>query len=160
MKQKLIITILLALIFTSCTAKAAEAPATEAVQISTTPDLCARENITAEITKTNKLMRAFDDYSSLASSTPTDQLVSIIPAMQSIRRDTQDLQVPTCLDSLKKIQLAHMNTVIQVLLAFMSQSNNTEALNAGIQQARELHTQYDLEIARLLGITPQPAPTP
>jgi hypothetical protein len=43
-------------------------------------------------------------------------------------------------------------------MAFM---NNTDVqlINAGIAQARELHGKYDVELARLLGITLAPQPT-
>ena len=123
-----------------------------------TPDLCSSENLPYEAAKTNKLMREFDDYSALASSTPQSQLVVLIPEMQRILRETEDLPVPACMQSLKNLQMAHMNLVIQTLMAFM---NNTDVqlINAGIAQARELHGKYDVELARLLGITLAPQPT-
>ena len=127
-----------------------------------TPDQCSSENLPAEVAKVNKLMREFDDYSSLASNTPQAQLINLIPDMQRILRDAEDLQVPTCLQTLKKLELAHMNLVIQILMAFLNSSNtqvDTQAINTGIGQARELHSKYDVEMARLLGITLVPRPT-
>lgn len=130
--------------------------------LSSTPDLCSAEKLPEEVAKVNKLMREFDDYSSLASNTPQAQLINIIPDMQRILRDVEDLQVPACLQTLKNLELAHMDLVIQILMAFLNSSSaqaNTEAINAGIAQARDLHTKYDLEVARLLGITLVAPPT-
>ena len=103
-------------------------------------------------------MREFDDYSTLASSTPNAQMMNLIPDMQRIRREAEDQEIPACLSTLKQIQLAHMNTVLQTLLAFVGQAD-ANTINAGIAQARDLHTKYDVEIARLLGITLPPPPT-
>jgi hypothetical protein len=123
-----------------------------------TPDPCSPENLPLEAAKVNKLMREFDDYSALASNTLQNQLVVLIPEMQRILREAEDLPVPACLETLKDLQMAHMNLVIQTLMAFM---NNTDVqlINAGITQARELHGKYDVEMARLLGVTLAPQPT-
>lgn len=125
-----------------------------------TPDLCSAANLPAEVAKVNKLMREFDDYSSLASNTPQAQLINLIPEMQRIVRDTQDLQVPACLQTLKEYEIAHMKLVVQVLIAFLNTTNaDPQTINAGIERARELHAKYDIEMARLLGITLVVPPT-
>ncbi len=155
MKVKTIIAVLLiALLSSSCGAKqATAAPASAGTPEPTiTPDPCISQNLPDEVTKVNKLMREFDDYSELASSTPQNQLIQIIPEMQRILRDAEDQQVPPCLTKLKEYQLAHMNVVIKTLIAFMA-NPNTQLINAGISQAKQLHDQYSLEMARLLGIT-------
>jgi hypothetical protein len=129
------------------------------LESTSTPDPCSKENLPGEVTKVNDLMREFDDYSKLASSTPQAQLVQIIPPMQEIRRRAESQEVPECLKSLKVLQINHMNTVLDTLMAFMS-NPKSENVNKGITQARELHLQYDTEIARLLGLTMVPPPTP
>jgi hypothetical protein len=152
--------LILSILLTACggTGNAVET-ATEAplaAVVTSTPDLCSSENLPGEVANINKLMREFDDYSSLASNTPQAQLINLIPEMQRILRDAEDLQVPPCLQTLKKLELAHMNLVIQILMAFLNSSNaqvDTQAINTGIAQARELHSKYDVEMARLLGIT-------
>lgn len=106
----------------------------------------------------HKLMREFDDASLLASNTPLDQLNPTIANLQRIRRDAEDLHVPACLTTLKQYQLAHMNTVINTMLGFLSGSDS-EALNQSIALARQQHDQYTLELASLLGITVVAAPT-
>lgn len=127
---------------------------TPTLDVTATPDLCSSANLPDEVAKANKLMREFDDYSALASNTPQTQLINLIPEMQRILRDTEDLKLPPCLQTLKKLEMAHMSLVIQVLMAFMnSNTSDTQAINAGIAQARELHAKYDIELARLLGIT-------
>jgi hypothetical protein len=78
--------------------------------------------------------------------------------LQEVRRRAESQEVPECLKNLKVLQINHMNTVIEILMAFMGNAKD-ENVNQGITQARELHMQYDLEIARLLGLTVVPAPT-
>jgi len=161
MKNKtfLVFALLVIFVLTACGAKSA-APTTESVVPDTTatPDLCSAANLPDEVTKVNDLMREFDDYSKLASSTPQAQLVQIVPPMQEIRRRAESQEVPGCLKNLKVLQINHMNIVIETLMTFMSNAKS-ENVNQGITQARELHFKYDTEIARLLGLTMVPAPT-
>jgi len=122
-------------------------------------DPCASENVPAEVEKVHKIMREFDDTSLLASNTSLDQLNPTILELQRVRRDAEDLSVPSCLTTLKQYQLAHMNTVINTLIGFLSGSD-AEVLNKGITTARQQHDQYTLELANLLGLTVVSAPTP
>jgi hypothetical protein len=158
MKRNLILlSLTLSLLVAACARDATPAP-TEAPLVTPTPDLCSAENLPAEAARANKLMREFDDYSALASNTPQSQLVMLIPEMQRILRETEDLSLPPCLQTLKNLEMAHMNLVIQTLMAFLN-NTDVQVINAGIGQARELHSQYDIELARLLGITLVAPPT-
>lgn len=121
-----------------------------------TPDLCAPENIQAEVDKVHRHMREFDDASILASSTPRDQLSTAIADLQRIRRAAEDEATVSCLENLKKFQIQHMNAVIDTLIAFLSGTDQT-VLDQGISNARQQHDQYTLELARILGITVVPA---
>ena len=120
--------------------------------MTSTPDPCAPENISKEAEKVHKLMREFDDASLLASNTPLDQLNPTISNLQRIRRAAEDVQAPVCLIPLKQYQLAHMNTVINTMLGFLSGADS-ETLNQGIALARQQHDQYTLELANVLGLT-------
>ena len=171
MKNKTVFIVISIAIFllTACGAKTVTQPTVNTAMpdiiptpsVTSTPDPCSKENLSGEVTKINDLMRAFDDYSKLAASTPQGQLVQIIPPMQEIRRRAESQNVPECLKSLKVLQINHMNTVLDILMAFMSNPKSKD-INQGIVNARELHLQYDTEIARLLGLTlvPQPQPAP
>lgn len=134
-----------------------EESATSTPTITSTPDLCTSENIEAEVDKVHRHMREFDDASILASSTPRDQLSNSISDLQRIRRESEDEIVPPCLVNLKNYQIQHMNTVIDTLIAFIRGSDQ-QTLDQGITIARQLHDQYTLELARILGITVVPAP--
>ncbi len=123
-----------------------------------TPDMCSAENLPGEAARVNKFMREFDDFSELASNTPQTQLVAVIPDMQRVLRDAEDQSVPACLENLKTVQILYMQIVVQTLMAFMGNSD-AELVNSGISQARELHAKYDIELARLLGITLVVSPT-
>ena len=104
-------------------------------------------------------MREFDDASTLASSTPREQLSDSIANLQRIRREAEDEAVPPCLTNLQKYQVDHMNSVISTLIAFIGGADK-QALEPGIAQAQQQHDEYTLEFARLLGLTVQPAPPP
>lgn len=169
MKNKTLV--LLALVFlslfTAC--RGIETPVAEstepavAVEATATPDPCSEAALPGEVEKVNDLMREFDDYSRLASSTPQEQLVQVIPSLQEVRRRAESQEIPECLVDLKKLQISHMNTVVEILMVFMA-NPQAENVNQGIAQARDLHLKYDIEIARLLGLTmvapPTTAPNP
>ena len=137
------------------------------ITITTTPDLCASENIKAEVDKVHRHMREFDDAARLASNVPQGQLSDSVAELQRIRREADDELVPACLNNLKTFQINHMNLVIDSLLAFMGgtdllafdcveiESNTEEdAFCQNIASAGQQHDQYLLELARILGITP------
>lgn len=123
---------------------------------STTPDPCAAGQIETEVQKVHKHMREFDDASVLASNVERAQLGDAIARLQKIRREAEDEQVPGCLEGLRKIQVDHMNSVINTLTAFMSGAKQ-EIVDQGINIARQQHDQYTIELARLLGLTVVPA---
>jgi hypothetical protein len=138
-------------------------PATETSSvpptITATPDPCGPEQIEAEVQKVHRHMREFDDASTLASSTPREQLNDSIANLQRIRREAEDEAVPPCLTNLQKYQVDHMNSVISTLIAFLGGADK-QALEPGIAQAQQQHDQYTLEFARLLGLTVEPASPP
>ena len=165
MKNKILtsLALLVIILLSACGTKKAALPAEAATPGATsvaiaTSDPCSKENLPSEVAKINDLMREFDDGSRLASSTPQTQLVQVIPPLQEVRRRAEAQKVPQCLITLKTLQINHMNTVIEILMAFMGNAQNAN-VKEGIAQARELHMQYDAEIARLLGLTLVPAPT-
>jgi hypothetical protein len=117
--------------------------------ITSTPDPCSPDHIEDEVYKVHKFMREFDDASALAANVGRDQLNDSIATLQRIRRDAEDQEVPSCLVQLKTYQIAHMNTTINTLLAFMGGADQ-ESVNSGIALARQQHDAYSLELARLL----------
>jgi hypothetical protein len=121
-----------------------------------TPDPCAPENIEAEVQRIHAYMREFDDGSTLAASRPREELAASISDLQRIRREAEDQPTPSCLATLKTYQVTHMNSVINTLVAFMGGADQA-AVDQGIALARDQHDKYTLELARLLGITVEPA---
>ncbi len=120
------------------------------------PDPCNAANLPSTIKPLNDLMREFDDYASLASNVMQSELVKVIPALQAIRRATEDHAVPACLADLKRYALLYMDTTIQALLAFQSNAP-ANAIATRIAQTRQSHDLYAREAARILGVT-LPAP--
>jgi len=127
-------------------------PTEAPVSTTATQDPCSSENLPATVQQINDLMREFDDASQLASNTSMQQLPEVISHMQRIRRGAEDIQIPSCLGTLKTHQLNHMNLTIQTLIAFVGGANQ-QTLQNGLEMARKEHDLYSLEIVRLLGIT-------
>jgi hypothetical protein len=122
-----------------------------------TPNPCAPENLQAEVEKIHKLMREFDDGANLAASVPVDQLTPVISNLQRIRREAEDLPVPSCLVKLKTHQVNHMNIVIDTLIKLIGYANGTvgqDVINQGIALAKQEHDNYVIELAVVLGLTP------
>lgn len=147
------------LIITACGGQPA-APASTPVSESSTAtaasqDPCSPENLPATVQPINDLMREFDDASQMAANLPAAQLPEVISNLQRIRRDTQDVQIPPCLSTLKTHQLNHMELMIQTLIAFVGGANQ-ETLKNGLEMARKEHDLYSLEIVKLLGVTLAP----
>lgn len=143
------------LILISCSG---QTPFTPTPNITNTPDLCGPDTLPSEVEKVHKHMREFDDASMIATNVPLDKLAEIIKDMQRIRREAEDQIVPACLTDLKRIQLVHMNTVIETLVAFLGGAD-PEMLRQGILLSRQQHNQYAIEYARLLGLTVVVLPT-
>jgi len=137
------------------------APPTPVPPPTATPDPCAPENLQEAIIPVDRLMREFDDASLLAQNTPQELLLTPISDLQRIRREAEDQEIALCLLDLKSYQVAHMNSVIDVLIGFLKGAD-ADLINQGSAQARQLHDQYTLELARLLGITlvPMASETP
>ncbi len=147
---------MLALMLSACGNASTTTPQ---AQITLTPDPCTGFALGESVKPINDLQREFDDVSALAANLPREQLGEAITSLQRIRRAAEDVAPPACLDDLKAHQLTHMNAVIDTLIAFVGGAD-TETLNTGMEQARESHDLYVLELARLLGATIQPSPTP
>ena len=141
------------LVVTGAVLAACTGPSTPLAPIpSVVPDPCAPDNIKSTVGAVDSLMQQFDDESTLASNVPRSQLAARIAALQSTRRQAQSNSAPACVAGLKRLQLTHMNTVIDTMLAFMSRGDQG-AVGQGIEAGREQHDQYEVELARLLGIT-------
>jgi hypothetical protein len=138
------------------TSTASSSPTVESTE---TADPCSMPQLETEVQEVHSHMREFDDASALASSMPREQLSSSIADLQRIRREAEDELIPGCLTKLREIQVQHMNTVIETLLAFM-RGIEQQTLEQGIALARQQHDQYLLEYARVVGLTVVPATFP
>jgi len=129
-----------------------------APDITNTPDPCAPENIEAEVLKVHKYMREFDDASNLASlpGLQPEQQTTAIAELQRIRREAEDQTIAPCVGDLKTYQISHMNAVINTLIAMLSGSDKQQ-IDQGIASARNQHDRYLIELARVLGLTIEPA---
>jgi hypothetical protein len=138
---------------------APRATVTHTPPLTATTDPCATEIIRPDVETVDAVMSEFYDASALASQTPIDQLLGVIPNLQEIRRRAQALKVSPCLDTLRSYQISHMNMVINTMLSFLGKADQS-VLMEGIVQARLLNEAYKKEKARLLGVPYVPPPTP
>jgi hypothetical protein len=122
-------------------------------------DPCAPQNLAAQVEPIHRQMRAFDDAFALAASTTRDQLPDSIGELQALRRDAEERRPPACLLSLHEVSLVYMNTVIQTMLAFLTGVED-DAINQGLAQARQIHNQYMIEMARTVGTQPEGSAPP
>ncbi|MEZ0396359.1 MAG: hypothetical protein ABWK53_08045 [Anaerolineales bacterium] len=152
----LLVLVVSSLVLSACGGETVEATPTLAP--TATPDPCSSAMLPTTLAPVNALMREFDDAAQLAAQTPRDQLVQVIPSLQEIRRRAEDQQVPPCLATLRALQITHMNTVINTLMAFLSGAD-VNILVQGIAQARLQREDYNRELARLTGVTYEPAAT-
>ena len=120
--------------------------------ITATSDPCAPENIQVEVDNVHRHMREFDDASLLAANMSRETVGSAIPNLQRIRREAEDQPISSCLSDLRTYQIAHMNSVINTLISFMSGADQA-SIDQGISIARQQHDQYATELARVLGLT-------
>lgn len=159
-KTLFILVILVAVLLSSCGAKAAGSASATPDKPGTTPtmDLCAPEHIKDAANAVHRLMRAFDDAAQIAQNSAREQLTAPITGLQAVRRQSEDLQVPACLNMLKNLQLAYMNTEITTLISFVGGAK-ADALNSEITLARSNRAAYNAELERLLGVTLTPGPT-
>ena len=126
---------------------------------SPTLDPCSGEYLPTVAEQVNALTRSFNEIAVLAADIPRDELNGPIAELQRIRRAAEDQGVPACLKTLKEKQLAHMNAVIQTLIAFVAGADQ-ETVSEGVALSQQLNNEYLLELARLLGVTISVPATP
>lgn len=126
-----------------------------------TVDECSPTGIVPVVKQIQAKMQEFDDVTFVANMTAQAQLVDPILRLQDIRRDVENLTVPSCAATLQSAAVAYMNGVITTLTHFMG-GMQTEVVNQEVSASQNLRIQYETERARLLGVTyiPQPTLTP
>jgi predicted small lipoprotein YifL len=158
----LIVVVLFTAGIAACGSKGPAAENTQAAATTTpTADHCAPANVPAEVAKVTRLMRSFDDVSVIAQATPNQQLAVVLLEMHRIQDEATDLEVPPCLEALKKEQVRFMNAVVATMTNFMGGTSG-QPLQQQILASRNQRTNYEVELGKLLGYeyhTPTPWPT-
>ena len=165
----LFLSLMILILLSTCGAQATEMTPTQAqlatsvtatatTAITSTLDLCAPNNIVAQVRKIHNVMRKFDDFVFVANLTAQAQLSPIIIDLQAARRETEDLDIPVCLTTLQVAALNYQNTVIDYLAQFMG-GGTKEQINNQIGSSQNLRITYEAELARLIGATYVPPST-
>jgi hypothetical protein len=119
-----------------------------------TPDPCSAGSISFFVQQANGLMREYDDTTYVANLTLQTQLGDMILKLQDIRRRTEDLELPVCLEQLKQNEIGYMNSVIQYLAIFMAGGDRTQVTEM-IKNTQNLRASFDTEKQRLLNLGAQ-----
>ena len=160
--------LIVSLLLSACSSPAPAQPAAAAPAVTQAPtaellptatlDPCSPQYERILAQRVHSHMREFDDASSLAAALNSSQLPTAIADLQRIRRASQDEPVPACLGKLKELEVAHMNMVINTLLAMLNGAQPAD-LQTGIGNARNLHDAYTMEFAAVMGLTVVAPPT-
>lgn len=134
------------------------APTSIAATITSTPDMCAPNNVTKEVQKVHDLMREFDDINFIANVTPQQNLSPLILELLGVRRKAESVEVAVCVTALQVSAVNYMNVVISYLANFMGGSER-DAINQQITSSQNLRIVYEAELARLIGATYIPPAT-
>jgi len=140
----------LAMILAACAPAPAATPT--APEPTATADPCAPGRVGESIEALHRLTREFDDASALAANTDIRQLATPISALERIQNRVRYAQVPACLVHLQAAQLAFMSRTVDALVAFAGGASDVATLAQGLNDARGLRDQYNLELASAMGL--------
>lgn len=85
----------------------------------------------------------FSDAFKIAQSTPRISLSGPISDLQEIKRATDDVPVPACLEHAKELLVGGMQTSIDGSIAFMGQAAETEVSSLFLDAAQQTATATD-----------------
>lgn len=165
MKKLLILSILAAILFTSCSILSAAKPTATVIPLPSAtpePDPCSKDNILAEAEKIQMAINEFREVADIANSTDVNFLFIPILRLEELRYEAIKTEVPECLDSFKSAAVNYTSSVVNYLVVFMNvQDPQSEDLNAAIQNSQ---TQWQVllnefnKILAIAEIEPQVAP--
>jgi hypothetical protein len=115
-------------------------------------------NLSASLSPLNETLVAFDDTSEIAFNLPRELVVDTTIQMQEIRRKLAFTEVADCLLPLKASYLDYMDSVIDVLVSFISGASPSQT-QAGLTNMQPFREGLESEYASLLGVTMTPYPT-
>lgn len=165
MKKALLLSVILALLFTSCSVLSAAKPTATAVPLPTAtpePDPCSKDNILAEAEKIQMAINEFREVADIANSTDVNFLFIPILRLEELRYEAIKTEVPECLNGFKSASVNYTSSVVNYLIVFMNvQDPQSEDLNAAIQNSQ---TQWQIllsefnKVLAIAEIEPQVAP--
>ena len=117
----------------------------------TAENRCSAENMVLEARQVGDLVHEFEDVKFIAIYTNKEQLVSPILKMQEIRYEVEDLDLPVCLDGLKKASVNYMNSVIIYMTHHMA-GMDAASVKAEFNASEDLLAIYKEEYAKVTGM--------
>ena len=137
MKKAITVLFLAGLLTASCSIGSLNSPEITDTPIPTvtpTPNPCSPENVLLDIDDIQSMIFEFQDIAYIANFTSQVQLIDPILKLQEVRRETQQLDLPTCESSLQNAIIDYMNAVIDYLAIFMA-GGDTASVQSGISNS-------------------------
>ena len=125
--------------------------------LTATPDPCSPEKLRDSVSKMHDFMVKFDNLSGEAAYAERKDLPEKIAGLEDVLQSAEAQDAPSCLADLKDHQVKHMRLAIKTLNAFINHADD-QVVNDLLQQARDEHDAYMLELMRLLGLDGTPTP--
>lgn len=97
----------------------------------------------------DSLNEQWDDALAIANSTARMSLSGPLGDLQSLNRDTKQIDVPECAASAHEAMLDYQEAIIDAFLAFMGNENDS-VVNARFDTAQELQSKW---VTRYVGLT-------
>jgi hypothetical protein len=139
MKKSLLFLLLFAIILSAC------GPAA--------PGPCDKDLVQAASKQLLDIVKKWQDAYNIASSTGRIGLAQPVQEMQSIKRETEALEVPKCLTTARDYLASHMNSSVNGFLAFMSQESDA-VVQDNFTEANDLLSKYTAEMERIADCVP------
>ena len=138
------LSILISFLISSCGGTSAPSGPTQ------TPDPCSPTEVQKYIDAIDDVERRFDDAYTLANSTARGSLSPVIGELQAIRRDAEDLDVPSCAEKARDNLVIYMDAVIEGFLLFLSNESD-EKVGSQFITANTYFKNYLNSLANLSG---------
>ena len=101
----------------------------------------------------NDIRTQFDDAYAIAESTSRIALAGPVATMQEIRRATDKLETPKCMENAKTLTVNGMDAMINGFIAFMAEQSDSQ-VGSYIQSSSDYFMQSIDEIDRIAACRP------
>lgn len=114
---------------------------------------CNKKDVEEAYIQFEDVLERWDDAEQLAGSTAKIQLSPQIERLQEIKRETEDIEIPECLNDAKGYLIESMNYTIKGYIEFMS-GGEDGAISLSIVNGKIFLSKYSDEMLRISSCAP------